>query len=96
VNQVPVPGSLTHGQDLRGRAWRRSDCRLRDDRAPRTLVDREAEDVGPGVVAHDVEVVLALGDLPEVEVGAQDRFALGVRAGEDLAERRDDVLQTSK
>src|SRR6202011_1702510 len=54
------------------------------------LVHGEFEHVGSRVVADDVEVVLAFGDLSEVKLGSQDRLAVDLRASQNLAERRHD------
>ena len=48
---------------------------LGDNGGHRALVDRKLENVRPGVVADDVEVVFAFCDLGEVEIGSDDRFA---------------------
>jgi len=48
---------------------------LGDNGGHRAFVDRELEDVRPGIVADDVEIVFAFCDLGEVEIGSDDRFA---------------------
>jgi len=61
------------------------------DRRAWPLVDLEPEDVRPGVVAHDVEVPLALGDERRVELGVQDLFRVEDRTGDELPEGVDDA-----
>lgn len=50
------------------------------------IVDFQAEDVGAGVMAGDVEVELAFGDFAGIDVGGEDAFGFVGGAGEDFAE----------
>ena len=56
----------------------------------RLFVHLQLEDVGPGVVAGDVEVVLAARHLVEVQLGGEDRLLVETGAGEHHAEGVDD------
>ncbi len=66
-----------------------------DDGRHRTLVDVEAEDVGARIVTRHVEVVLAARDLAEVELRDENHRTLEMRAGKNLAERRDDAASAA-
>ena len=46
--------------------------RYSHDRRFRPLIDDQPKDVGPGIMAHDVEVKLGARNLIEVEVGDQN------------------------
>ena len=49
------------------------------------LVDVQLENVGAGIVADDIEVVLAADDLPEIDFRDEDCFAIGVWSSKEIA-----------
>ena len=63
---------------------------LAPNRLPGRLVDRQLEDIGPGVMADDVEIEPGLDDFGQVEVGDQHLFTVKHRSGQHVAQRADD------
>src|SRR5690606_16199977 len=63
---------------------------LAGHRALRAPVDDELENVWAGIVPDCVEVVLTPHHVVEIQVGGEDRLTVDRRAGQDLAQRRDD------
>src|SRR6266404_340948 len=54
------------------------------DRMLGPLVDVQLKNVGAGIVADDIEVVLAADDLPEIDFRDEDCFAFGVRSCQEI------------
>jgi hypothetical protein len=56
------------------------------DRTLRPLVDVQLENVGTGIVAHNIEVVLTVDDLSEIDFRDENGFALRVWSGKEIPE----------
>jgi hypothetical protein len=65
------------------------------DRMFRPFVYVQLENVGTGIVADDIEIVLAADDLPEVDFCDEDCFAIGVRSSKEIAKGIDDATATA-
>src|SRR6266849_4154500 len=60
-----------------------------------SLVYVQLKNVGTGIVAHYIEVVLAADDLREIDFRDEDCFALRVGAGKEIAKGVDDATATA-
>jgi len=61
------------------------------DRRGAVFVDGKPEDVWPGVMAYDIEVILGARDLVEIDVGGQNAFAVKRGSGEHASQGIDDA-----
>src|ERR1700730_1531910 len=61
------------------------------DRMLGHLLDEQLKNIGAGVVADDIEVVLAADDLPEINFRDEDCFAVGVGPSKEIAKGIDDA-----
>lgn len=59
------------------------------------LVDLQLKNVGARIVADDIEVVLAANNLPEINFGEEDCFAIGVGSSKEIAKGINDATATA-
>src|SRR5260370_6608162 len=61
----------------------------------RPLVYMQLKNVGTGIVTDDIKIVLTADDLPEIDFGGENCFAIGVRSNKEIAEGIDDATATA-
>src|SRR5271157_2102432 len=71
-------------------------ARVRGYRAFGLFVHVELENVGPRVMADNIQVVLATDDLSAIDLGEQNRLAFKVRSGKKIAKRIDDATAAAR
>jgi len=65
------------------------------DRMLRPLVYVQSKNVGTGIVTDDIEIVLAANDLPEIDFGNENCFAIDVGSRKEIAKGIDDATATA-
>jgi len=61
----------------------------------RPLVYVQLKNIGTGIVTDDIKIVLATNDLPEIDFGDENCFAIGVGSNKEIAEGIDDATATA-
>jgi hypothetical protein len=64
---------------------------LKRNRLACRTINEQSEDVWPGVVAHDVEVVLGAYDLVEIQISDQQGLVVIYRSGKYIPEWSDNA-----
>ena len=62
-------------------------CSIDADRLLLPFVYLKMKNVGPGIMADDIQIVLAAYDLCAIQLGEEDCFAIKIGAGQKIAER---------
>src|SRR4051794_1452302 len=55
----------------------------------------QLKDIGPGIVAHRIEIQAGTGDLSKINVRGQDGLAREIWTGENLPKRADDAASAA-
>src|SRR5216683_783334 len=99
VTAEPESFGRARGSVAVGLSWRffvaRRLAAMNGHRLIRLLVDVELKDIRPGIVAHNIQVVLASDDLGAIDLGDQNSFAVRVGSGKKIAEGIDNTTATA-